>query len=307
MKLICVNYHYFRNSSPGNGIYPISQEDLLKQVDLLSADYEFVDQTTVASKRFPKANKDYCMLTFDDGLKEQIHAFEVLKKLGIPCVCYVNTDSIEKGKAGDVHKIQYVRSIISDAEFLGMIDDEVNLNAYSFDESVLNKQYRYDNVYARRLKYLLNFILPENIKKKIVNKVFSRLVASEENFCTQFYMNEADLCKLANEGALGTHSASHRALGTLNIEDAKSDIKHSVDYLKGVTGQNIISISYPYGGPTAVPNIETSFYKDMGLDFGLTMFRGMNIIPIKEQFLLKRYDTNDVIGGKFYVEEHFNV
>ena len=112
--------------------------------------------------------------------------------------------------------------------------------------------------------------------------------------------------KLHNAGALGTHSASHRALGALEVSDAKDDIIRSVNFLQRVTGEQVPSISYPYGGPTAVPNLDKAFYDSLGLKFGLTMFRGVNSLPVDDSFLIKRFDTNDVVGGKAYKEEYFS-
>jgi len=303
MKLISVNYHYFRESSTGSGIYPIKKNQLLKQVDLLAKSYEFVSQEQVISEDYPASDKGICLLTFDDGLKEQIDAFDLLQGLGIPCVCYVTTDAIEHRKAVDVHKIHYIRSLLSDVEVINLISEDVDLSRYDLDESILAKQYRYDNPEARKLKYLLNFILDRQKKEELIDEIFAGLVTSESDFCNSLYMDHGDILKLHNAGALGTHSASHRALGTLELSDAKDDITRSVDFLRRVTGDNVPSISYPYGGPTAVPKIDKGFYESLGIKFGLTMFRGVNTLPVDDLFLIKRFDTNDVIGGKSYIEE----
>jgi len=306
MNIISVNYHYFRENSTGNGIYPINKSKLLKQIDLLAQSYEFATQELVVSGNYPNANKDFCLLTFDDGLKEQINAFDILHGIGVPCVFYVTTDAIEYKKAIDVHKIHYVRSRLSDTEVISLISDDVDLSSYEFDEYILEKQYRYDDSGAKKLKYLLNFILDRQKKEELIDKIFSDLVTSESDFCKDLYMDQGDILKLHKAGALGTHSASHRALGTLELTDAKDDITRSVDFLRRVTGENVPSISYPYGGPTAVPTIDKTFYENLGLKFGLTMFRGVNSLPLEDSFLIKRFDTNDVIGGKSYKEEHFN-
>lgn len=307
MKIISVNYHYFRENSTGIGIYPVNKSKLLKQIDLLAQSYEFATQEMVVSGNYPNPNKDACLLTFDDGLKEQIDAFDVLNGIGVPCVFYVTTDAIEHKKAVDVHKIHYVRSRLSDSEVINLISDNIDLSSFKFDESVLKKQYRYDNSEARKLKYLLNFILDGQKKRELVDKVFSSLVTSELDFCNDLYMDQSDILRLHNAGALGTHSASHRALGTLELADAKDDITRSVDFLKRVTGGNVPSISYPYGGATAVPSIDKAFYENLGLKFGLTMYRGVNQLPLDDLFSIKRFDTNDVIGGKAYKEEYFYV
>lgn len=306
MKLISVNYHYFREEFSKTGIYPICKKRLLNQIDLLAKNYEFVTQDQVISGNYPASNKDFCLLTFDDGLKEQIDAFDVLREIGVPCVCYVTTDAIEHKKAIDVHKIHHIRSHISDSEVISLISDDVDLSACKLDESILARQYRYDTPEARKLKYLLNFILDRKTKEELIDKIFTGLVSTESEFCCSLYMDQNDILKLHNAGALGTHSASHRPLGTLSSSDAKDDIIRSVAFLERVTGDLVPSISYPYGGPTAVPNLDRVFYNSLGLKFGLTMLRGVNTLPLNDPFFIKRFDTNDVVGGKAYKEEYFN-
>ncbi len=306
MKLISVNYHYFRDVSTGNGIYPVSRRDFLKQIDLISKNYEFISQSDVPNLKYKKNGKNKCLLTFDDGLKEQMDAFDILKSIGVPSTFYVSTDAIQYKKAIDVHKIHYIRSEVKDSELFYQAKKNLDIKEIKFDRNILDKQYRYDSNEAKELKYLLNFIISDNEKKKFIDSIFKNLISQESKFCEDTYMNENDIINLHKYGCLGTHGASHRALGILSENEAKDDIIRSVDFLEKIIGSKVPSLSYPYGGPTAVPDLPNDFFCRLGLEFALTMERGINKFPIESIYQLKRFDTNDVIGGKFYNKGYFN-
>lgn len=309
MNLISVNYHYIRENKPKNGIYPLSLSELSSQIDRLAKVYDFVAQSEVLScfdNGFSSKGKAKCLLTFDDGLKEQMIAFDFLKEKGIPCVFYVPTDPLEFESVIDVHKIHHIRANLSDVELLKNIEDNFDLSSVRLNSKTLAEQYRYDSADARRIKYLLNFILKKEEKELFVEKVFSELVCSEKRFSKNLYMSLDDLIKLEKAGCLGTHSASHRPLGRLSDLEARADIEKSIDYLKRVVGSAPISISFPYGGTTALPNLPASYFESLGLQFGLTMLRGTNSLGEDiSPFMLKRVDTNDALGGKNYRAEYY--
>ena len=85
MQLLAVNYHYIRDVKPSKGIYPRSIDEMAFQLDKLGQYYDFISQEEllkiVRSKKYPKGN--YCVITFDDNLKEQMKAYEYLEKNSI--------------------------------------------------------------------------------------------------------------------------------------------------------------------------------------------------------------------------------
>lgn len=307
MQLLAVNYHYFRQNKPKSGIYPLTLKEFEKQIDEISKYYDFISEEMIINMIDTKKiiNKNFCLLTFDDGLKEQMDVVELLIKKGIPGMFYVSTGAIREHNVLSVHKLHYVRTLVEDDYIYETLDKEYNISEYKFDKSFLENQYRYDNSLSRAVKYFLNFVLNNEQKDRIINILFSELVNDESDFSKKLYMGKEDLKRLSSYSMLGTHSESHRPLATLHKKDIKNDIKQSIKYLESIVEKPIKSISYPYGGKSAVSQSVADITKECGLKFGLTMWRGINTQDdIENSFLLKRIDTNDAPGGKLNSVEY---
>jgi len=307
MKLLSVNFHYIRDAVYPNGIYPRSLAQLDQQIDTLGRYYQFISQDELIQKiQDPNTARDdraYCLITFDDGLKEQMDAFSLLNKKGVPALFYVTTHSIKYAKVVDVHKLHYIRSIMHDKEIFDFIYQQIDQTTITYPDNI-ETLYRYDPPETKRLKYLLNFILTPEVKEKLIHTLFTSLT-EEHTFSKQLYMNKEDIQKIDSMGYLGTHSDRHLPLATLSEEEIHRDIADSLDFLENECAcQKIRSISYPYGGPKAVSQKVSDIAGRFGFDFGLTMFRGMNDYhDLSTPLMLKRVDTNDAPGGKLESKE----
>ena len=65
MKLLVVNYHYYRNETYKSGIYPTSKKQLFKQVDAIrNNDFEFasLSEITETLSIIVRLRKDYVLL-----------------------------------------------------------------------------------------------------------------------------------------------------------------------------------------------------------------------------------------------------
>ena len=66
-----------------------------------------------------------------------------------------------------------------------------------------------------------------------------------------------------------------------------------MEILKRLTGKEVRGISYPYGGKSALNNKVFTVARELGLLYGFTMQRGINISNNSDATALKRIDTND--------------
>lgn len=303
--LLIVNYHYFRQEKYGRGIYPISEQEFGAQIEEIQKKYEIIhpDQLLehVDSKRRLNSNKNYCLLTFDDGLKEQMNAFDFLKTKGLGAFFFASSLPYLESKTIDVHKIHNLRRIINDESFYTLLDKKFELGQYQFDDDLLAKQYRYDDNTPRRIKYFLNFILNEKARKHFIDELFASEFGDERDFNNTFYMSKKDLLKIDSEGMLGTHAHSHQPLGMMSKDMAIEDIQKSLSYFKSIGASGVNVVSFPYGGPTAMRNDLNEFYVESGVKYVLSMERKLNpISEITQRSTLGRFDMNDIYLGKNY-------
>lgn len=299
MKLLIVNFHYIRDEAYAGGIYPRTFRQLADQIDALSYHYKFIAPAELAAMvKGDRRDGNFCLLTFDDGLKEQMAALDLLERKGVPAAFYVTTAPIRDQTVADVHKLHHIRSTVSDAVLYDYIAARLDLSAVAYPDNI-DSLYRYDPPESKRLKYLMNFILTAEEKDRIVGLLFAD-IADEKAYSNALYMNGDDLRRLGALDYLGVHGDAHLPLATLSEEGIRHDTQACIDFLAQQTGNKTLhSISYPFGGPKAVSQTVADISATYGFSFGLTMFRGINEAPdLETPFLLKRVDTNDAPGGK---------
>lgn len=306
MKLLAVNFHYYREEKYASGIYPVSNQEFARQIEVLSKQYTFIGQSDLISwinkGEYPEGN--YCIITFDDGLKEQMNAFDWLVKQGIPAIFFVVSKPIMEQCVLNVNKLHYIRTKLTDKELTSYISSYYPEKVKNIDLKEASTQYRYDNDEAKMVKYLLNFSLSDKEKRSILDNCFNELVPNEAEFSKALYMDESDLNRLSRAGMLGSHGHAHLPLAKVDYQTAKEDILTSIQYLEQTTQSPIRSFSYPYGSKVAVNENLLSIFKDTHVQFAFTMWRGRNEIAQGiNPYLLYRIDTNDAPGGKNYKGE----
>ena len=302
MSLLVVNYHYIVEESYGytKGIYPVSLPDLEVQIHEISKIFSFVSLSDVItffeSGKFP--DRPSVLITFDDGLKEQMLAYEYLINVGVPAVFFVNTSSAE-GKLQVVHKIHYLLSQVSTRDIYHEISKNIpGLESDDINENVLEK-YKYGGLVENKLKWVFNFYLNIVETDRLLNDLYKYFNLDAKKYAKHLYMDSNDIKKIALSNQLGTHSHSHIPLGMYKREDILEDINTSIKYFKHIGIQKPLAISYPYGDQRAISDDLFNVAEDLGMKLGLTMNRGINLFDTQIQPLqLKRITCNDAPGGK---------
>ncbi len=299
MKLLVVNYHYFREETYTNGIFPTASKKLMADIDLIyKNNFKFIGQPELIqllknNNNYPHQN--YCLITWDDGLKEQMLAFDILNKLGIPSMYFVPTKTLSDKIVLDVHKLQLIRTQIDDNQLFDNIQKTYSVSFSDKEIIAMENQYRYDDTLARKIKFFINFKINSIEREQLLSYLFINTFGDENKFSNSFYMNTDDFCKLSAHHALGSHGHSHLPLATLPSSEAVFEIKHSIEILQNITSKTVESFSYPYGGITAVNELVTDYFKTTDIVLGFTMFRGINDFSTEvNPLLLKRIDNNDL-------------
>jgi len=301
MQMLAVNFHYIRNEKPKEGIYPRSVNEFKYQIAELARHYEFLSLSELQKMISDggKSKGNYCVITFDDNLKEQMCIFDYLENNAIPAIFFSTTLPYLNTSVHDVHKTHHIYTQHTDENLASYLDKKHGFYNVSFTEEQTNNAYSYDNELKKKIKLFLNFMLPDDEKKLLIDELFSESVGSLDEFIKDFYLSKDDLRMLAAKGMLGTHTHTHYPLATLTEEKINTEIITSIKYLEELTSMKIKAISYPYGRHGAVNEKVASISGNLGLDVGFTMNRGLNTAAdMRKALMLKRVDTNDAPGGK---------
>ena len=302
--LICVNYHYIRNSFDAKypSIFGLKPKKFESQLERLSKLGKFISSDDVVSKISddrPLKNINF-LITFDDGLKEQYDlALPILERMGIPAIFFANSLNSEKKFVSRVHKIHLIRSVV-DPKFL--IKRSLSIASdLSDDISIISKKaishYKYDNSENATLKYLLNFILTDSNLEFLVDKTFNEYF-DEKSVNNSLYMDDHQLINLAKRQMLGSHGKSHIPIGLQDELIRVDEITDSHRYFQNLTGYNLAAFSFPYGSYESCLGCK-NILKESGFKFSLTMERSINH-DLKQPLGLSRFDNNDMPGGKSY-------
>jgi peptidoglycan/xylan/chitin deacetylase (PgdA/CDA1 family) len=299
MPLLAVNHHYFRDESTGRGIYPTTPDSLRKEIEKIrSAGWRIGTEEDISRYVYgvlPMADK-VCILTFDDGLREQMDAIRLLEDMDASAICYVPTAPLMDECVLDVHKLQMIRAQVVDEVMSNDLDKQFAFSQYEFDDHSLAIQYRYDSALARRLKYFLNFILDIDTRRAWIAQYFASLFGDERLIAKRMYMSEKDLRSLASRRLLGSHAHAHLPLANLTPQCLSGELERSRDILISVVGENVLGVSYPFGSKSAVGKAVFTQAKLAGYKYGFTMKRGVNesTSASANAMDLMRIDVNDI-------------
>lgn len=296
MDLLIINYHYVNDNKYKNGIYPVSKNKFKDQISSLSRKREFIGQNELFrilnSKN--KTKRKLCMITFDDNLIDHYYCFNFLKQKNIPAVFFSTTMPYLKNEVHDVHKLQFIRSKISDNYIINYLTRFFNYSNVEFDNKIISSEYRYDKLEVSKMKYYFNFIIDQRKKRSILNSLLNEIEVSEEALHKNLYMDKKNLNDIASEDMLGCHTHNHFNLKKMCEKDILIDLKKSIKILKNITNlKEIKSISYPFGGIDSIDTKVLSVSKFCGFQLGFNMNREINkknINPLN----LNRIDTNDL-------------
>lgn len=303
--IVGVSYHYIRPSydQPYPGIFGVTPDELRQQLERLGGlgDFVSLDQIRNALQNDAALPERGWLITFDDGLREQYdHAIPILESLGVPAVFFANTRPIAEQQPVLVHMTHLLRTQVAPSDLMAAVQSsciELAIPIPIADSTAASRQYVYDDPEVAQIKFLLNFALPESARQQVVDYCFDNLLAwSRPEVCADLYMNRTHLHDLAQRGWLGSHTHSHRSMGSLTVQEAERDIQLSISLLEDWTGVRVDSIAYPYGSLAACPAWLGKVGARVGLRMGFTMERG-GISKFTHPLLLPRCAPNDLPGG----------
>jgi len=297
------NYHYIRPQFEAKfpSIFGMTPEQFENQLQLLKNDAEFIHPTDLLNnlERVLSSKENYCLVTFDDGLKEQYqYALPILDNLEIPAIFFANSINFEEKKVTTVHKIHLLRSELSSENILHKVFDLSEIRLSNEDQLQAKKVYRFDSEEAATLKYLLNFKMSFDVQEKFINNLFQEYF-DENHILQSLYMTTEQIMALASRGYLGSHTHTHYPLGLLDSTAMQFELENSKFFFESLTNTKIEMVAYPYGTKEAATLEVARIAENVGYKIGFTTHKGTNDLD-SNPLLFNRFDCNDLVGGKFF-------
>ena len=305
-KIYIIMYHYVRDVKISN--YPnlkaLETKKFIEQINFFSKNFNLLNYNDfneiLSSKKIPL--KPSILLTFDDGYIDHYeNVFPILHKKKASGIFYVPIRTLENKKVLDVNKIHFIlekeknrKKILhiienSTKKYLNKNLDQLNLNKIHLNN-------RWDDKDTFLIKKLLQFYLKNDLRTKIINKLFKKLIDfSEKEFSKKIYMNKKHLTEMKNNNMhFGIHGFDHFRLGLLSPKDQKKEISESIlSFKKMGFDTKDLSICYPYG---SYNNETLKIVKNNNFKFGVTLHvNKIGKTELGNPYELPRFDCNDFL------------
>ena len=318
-EVTVVMYHYVRDLK--NSRYPnikgLDIEKFKKQIKFFKENYNFVKiQDLIEYYKNPKEKElpdKAILLTFDDGYKDHYtYVLPILLENNIQGSFYIPTKCFQDKKVLDVNKIHFIlESCIGEEEkILKEIEDYLEKNKDSRISLLYNdyfKEYAIDSRFDKKevifIKRMLQVVLPEDYRKKLVDILFKKYVCtigdkiiSERAFWEELYLTPEQIRMMEKLGMhIGFHSHDHVWLSSLSKEEQEFQIKSSINYFKeiGIKTEKM-TLSYPYGGYNEE---SVELIKKYEIPLAFTTKVAIADLNKDENYALPRLDTNDFYQG----------
>ncbi len=311
-KVTIIMYHYVREIQ--NSRYPdikgLEIKQFKEQLIFLKKYYTFItmEQLIDSIENSRSLPTKAVLLTFDDAYIDHFtQVLPVLLENKVQGSFFPPAKAIKENAILDVNKIHFILASCLDKHLI--INDIFNLlnkyrenftlesNEHYFQK--LAKPNRFDSAEVIFIKRLLQVELADDLRKIIINELFSNFVGmTEAAFSGELYMSIDQIKTMLRMGMhIGSHGYDHFWLNSLNKEKQINEIEKSIEFLSEIGADTSYrSICYPYG---AYNDLTVQILNEYNFKLGLTTNIAIADIKNENRFTFSRLDTNDMPKSQY--------
>jgi peptidoglycan/xylan/chitin deacetylase (PgdA/CDA1 family) len=290
--------------------------EFTNQIKSLDNNFYFVDGRKIYDLTDYRnlAGKKPVWITFDDGYSDHFnYVFPELLAIGAVGSFFVPTKAIFERKLLDVNKVHILLSLdMSTSRLISQIEDLFDLSSgterigRSFSD--LRTEYSVSNLLndadTRFVKLFLQQLVHTDIRKEILNLLFSENVKRDESaIVDEIYMTPDQVKQLFESGMnVGSHGHEHSRFEFMSGESQKLDVETSINYLNSIGIEDASSVfCYPHG---SFDEGIKSVLRDLGCKVAVSVIHGVADIGSQniKWLELPRIDTkffDKFINGEF--------
>ena len=242
------------------------------------------------------------VLTFDDGYRDHYtHVFPLLAAHRIPGAFFPVRSALVDRSVLDVNKVQFILAAVNDVEpLIGEIDAAIEacrdpaLRSAAEYRATWRAASRFDGPDVVYVKRMLQHVLPDVLRRPLVDEWFRRFVSVDEAaFAADLYLTIAQAREMHAEGMeFGGHADRHVPLTALGPEQRAKEIDGALRALDAVGVPRVrFAFSYVKGEHDAA---SVALLRERGCSVAVTS-RVDLARPVRSDLLtLPRIDANDL-------------
>ena len=248
-----------------------------------------------------KTAKPKCIITFDDGTKDQIrNAVRILDKNDSKACFFVLSDVLIKKVMPIAQLLHLVLCYFRPDEVLDHLFEKGVIKS-RYDKKIAKiaiGMYDYEKDASRAyLKYIVNYYLNLNSNSNSYNLKESLLSLmsiffNESEMVEYWFMNFDDLKLIQDRGhTIGNHGCIHKAYEFMSFDELQHDIEKSHFELSSILNNEINTYAHPFGGDNSKKNIHAiSILKNLGYSSCYNTIPKVNEGDF-DRFNLNRFDA----------------
>jgi len=301
-------YHYVRNDSTQS---PFSAhktiENFVSEINtLLASGFVFGNPSQLLTPDYfdlQELQQKSIILTFDDGLRDHLGVARILQSLGVGgAIFYIPVEPYLSGNVLAVHKAQFIRSKFG-PESLTLLEEAARylnidlISHYTIKADSEKFQHAYcdqiDDLRTKEFKRLINYYGDLGLRESLLDKILE-LSGVHLGF-QDVYLLETEIVEIMSMGfEIGSHGLSHTPLSRLDSGLQKAELRDSKVFLENLTGAEILSFCYPYGGKESYDPSTLNLLRRYGYYNAVSVeYRDIATEDIlKSPYEIPRYDCN---------------
>jgi peptidoglycan/xylan/chitin deacetylase (PgdA/CDA1 family)/CelD/BcsL family acetyltransferase involved in cellulose biosynthesis len=289
---ICTIFRYHRvndDRDPFFNALPVSQ--FCNQMEYLAQNFRLVSLDQLAGGTLP-CNGHRCSvaITFDDGYRDNfVHAFPILRKMGIPATIFLTTGYIESGQLPWYDQVRLAFKLTAESRFsmpvVGATNEALDTEAERLETIEIVLAWLRNTGDGNRMGWL-----PELFR--------SLRVPSDLNLPgTMLAWNE--IRQMSKAGiSFGAHTVTHPVLEGLPVSRLKDEILGSKKTVEDRLQVPVRHFAYPFGKPADFGCDAKSIVQAAGFQTAVTTISGVNG-PEQDLLELKRFNLKEPDRGLF--------
>jgi peptidoglycan/xylan/chitin deacetylase (PgdA/CDA1 family)/CelD/BcsL family acetyltransferase involved in cellulose biosynthesis len=288
---ILMFHHVNDDRDPFFAALPISA--FRAQMEYLAKNFPVVSLDDFSRKGVPQnGRKYYVAITFDDGYRDNfLHAFPILRDLGLPATVFLTTGYVESGEPPWYDQVCLAFKLTTQTR--------VSLGELGGPEGNLAEPEERLQALDRCLRWLRT--LGEQPRSMALGELFRTLRVSAPLTLPNLMLNWNEIQQMAKcSVSIGAHTITHPVLAKLPAERLEEEILGSKKIIEERLQTPVRHFAYPFGRPFDIGEEAKTVVRRAGFETAVTTVWGLNR-PGDDPYSLRRFTPWEMDLGGFAI------
>jgi CelD/BcsL family acetyltransferase involved in cellulose biosynthesis/peptidoglycan/xylan/chitin deacetylase (PgdA/CDA1 family) len=264
------------------------------QMEYIARNFRVVSLDDLWRANHPENGCKYSVaLTFDDGYRDNyLHAFPILRELGLPATIFLATGYIESGESPWHDQVRLAFKLTTQTR--------LSLAGVAGAECGLDDQAQRLQALQRTLAWLRG--LDEPSRSEALRALFGALRVSGPLSLPNVMLNWDEIRRMAKcDISFGAHTITHPVLAKLPSERLTEEITGSKKTIEERLQAPVRHFAYPFGREFDIGDQARNAVQQAGFATAVTTIWGFNR-PGDDPYMLKRFTPRERDPGVFAIK-----